>query len=168
VATKHTVEVTDASVVDGHFRATCTCTCGWQGGVAATKETVALSAAARARVQHLAADHPEQAPNGFFRPRAAARYQHPRSLSAAARQGKRWRRHAACACGWSDSVLGPSPRATARAARRLHVAHVDLQTGRAPWRDWVVLAVVVVVVLALIVALANEAIVASGGDPLWS
>ena len=165
MGTKYDVSVTEASVIDGHFRTSCVCTCGWQGEAEAVREAKALAAASRVRVDHLLEAHPKQAPSSFFRPRAAARYRHPRSLSAAALDGKRYVRHAACACGWTETVRARSPRATGRLARQHHLAHVNLQTGRTPVRDYVVMGVLVVLIGAIIATLAVVAIRESGGDP---
>ena len=117
------------------------------------------------RVDHLLEAHPKQAPSSFFRPRAAARYRHPRSLSAATQQGRRWVRYAGCACGWTDTVRGRSAGATAKIARAHHLEHVNLQTGRTPWRDYVVLVALVVLVVVVVGVLAAIAIRSGGGDP---
>lgn len=164
MATKYEVRVTAASVTDGRFRTTCACTCGWQGSVEEDRAPAALSAAAKARVDHLLEAHPKQTPSAFFRPRAAARYRHPRSISAAIQQGKRYRRHAACACGWTATVRGRTPRGTGHRARERHQAHVDLQTGRTPGRDYLVMGALVVLMGVLLVGLAMIAVQAGGGD----
>ncbi|MDO9457262.1 hypothetical protein [Nocardioides sp.] len=165
MATKYDVRVTEASASATRFHAVCACSCGWYGNAEATREPVALAEAARERVEHLLEAHPKQTPSAFFRPRAHARYKHPRSLSAASPHGKRWSRYAACACGWTDTVKAGSPDGAARVARARHRAHVQLQTGRTPWRDYAVMALVVLVVVGLCVALAVVAIEAAGGDP---
>ncbi|WP_340536802.1 hypothetical protein [Nocardioides sp. GXZ039] len=71
---KHEVQVTGASVLDGLYRTTCACSCGWTGESEESAEAGALAAAARVRLEHLVAAHPRQSPSSFFRPRAAARY----------------------------------------------------------------------------------------------
>ncbi len=165
MATKHDVRVTEATASATLFRAVCACSCGWSGAAEATHEPAALAEAARARVEHLLEAHPEQTPSAFFRPRAHARYHHPRSVSVATAHGRRWSRHAACACGWTETVRAGSPRGAARAARARHTAHVQLQTGRTPNRDYLVLVAVVLVVAAIFVAMAVAVIQAAGGDP---
>lgn len=165
MATKYDVRVTGATVSDEQFSTTCACSCGWQGSAAAPREPSALAAAAAERVEHLLEAHPKQAPSSFFRPRAAARYRHPRSVSVATRHGKRWSRYAACACGWTDTVRAGSPEGAARAARAHHRAHVQLQTGRTPWRDYVVMLSIVLVVAGVLAAIAVVAINSAGGDP---
>lgn len=165
MTTKYDVRVTEATVSDQHFRTQCSCTCGWQGSAEAAREPNALAAAAAERVDHLLQAHPQQAPSGFFRPRAAARYRHPRSVSVATQHGKRWSRYVACACGWTDTVRGGSPEGAARVARAHHRAHVQLQTGRSPWRDYVVMLSVVLVVAGVLVMMAVVAISSAGGDP---
>ncbi|WP_340536803.1 hypothetical protein [Nocardioides sp. GXZ039] len=42
---------------------------------------------------------------------------------------------------------------------------MNLQTGRSPWRDYVVLAGLVLLVVAVVLTLAALAISAGGGDP---
>lgn len=165
MATKHDVQVTEATASATVFRAVCACSCGWSGAAQATSEPTALAEAARARVEHLLGAHPGQAPSAFLRPRAHARYLHPRSVSVATAHGRRWSRHAACACGWTDTVRAGSPEAAARAARARHTAHVQLQTGRTPTRDYLVLVAVVLVVAAIIVAMALAVVEAAGGTP---
>lgn len=165
MATKYDVRVTEATVSESQFRTECACSCGWTGSAEAAREPHALAAAAAERVEHLLDAHPRQAPSAFFRPRAAARYRHPRSISAATQHGKRWSRYAACACGWTDTVRAGSPEGAARAARAHHRAHVQLQTGRSPWRDYVVLVSIVLVVAGVLAALAIVTITAAGGDP---
>ncbi len=165
MATRHDVQVTGASVLDGRYRTTCACTCGWQGESEEARQAGALAAAAKVRVDHLLEAHPRQAPSAFLRPRAAARYRHPRSISAAAQHGGGWVRYAGCACGWTETVRGRSAAATSKTARMHHLAHVNLQTGRAPSRDYVVLGALVVLAVALVAALAVIAVAASGGDP---
>lgn len=159
------VQVTEATSSATSFRAVCTCTCGWSGEAEAAREPVALAEAARARVEHLLDAHPRQAPSAFLRPRAHARYRHPRSISAATRHGKRWSRYAACACGWTDTVRAGSADGAARVARAHHRDHVQLQTGRTPVRDYAVMALVVLVVAAVLLTLAVVAVDAAGGDP---
>ena len=165
MATKYDVSVTEAVIDDAGFTTVCACDCGWQGSAHAEREPKALAEAARERLEHLLEAHPGQAPSTFLRPRAAARYRHPRSVSSATRHGKRFSRYAACACGWTDTVRGHSPEAAGRLARARHRAHVQLQTGRAPWRDYLVLVLVVLVVAAVLGAIAVAAITAAGGDP---
>lgn len=165
MGTRYDVRVTEATVSETSFRAVCACSCGWSGAAEAAREPAALAAAARERVDHLLQAHPDQTPSAFFRPRAHARYQHPRSISAATRHGKRWSRYAACACGWTDTVRAGSPEGAVRLARARHGDHVQLQTGRTPVRDYAVMAAVVLVVTAVLVALAVVAVEAAGGDP---
>ncbi|WP_148613876.1 hypothetical protein [Nocardioides rubriscoriae] len=165
MATKYDVRVTEASASATVFRTIYACSCGWSGAAEAPREAAALAAAARARVDHLLDAHPQQTPSAFLRPRTHARYRHMRSLSAASQHGRRWSRHAACACGWTDTVRAGSPEAAARAARARHESHVQLQTGRTPTRDYLVMAAVVLVVAAVLVAMAVAAIQAAGGDP---
>ncbi|WP_134767177.1 hypothetical protein [Nocardioides sp. 1609] len=165
MATNHDVRVTGASVLDGRYRTTCACTCGWTGESDEARQAGALAEAARIRVDHLLEAHPKQTPSSFFRPRAAARYRHPRSLSAATQQGRRWVRYAGCACGWTHTVHGRSAAATARIARTHHLEHVNLQTGRTPWRDYVVLVALLVLGVAVVGVLAAIAISSGGGDP---
>ena len=165
MATKYEVRVTDASVTGGRYRTTCACTCGWQGTVEDYWAPGALSAAARARGPPPARGAPQASPRVFFRPRAAARYRHPRALdqrpdpagpalSAPRRVCLRLDHH------------GPlrSPRGTGHRARERHQAHVDLQTGRTPGRDYLVMAGLVVLMAALLIGLAMIAIQAGGGD----
>lgn len=165
MASKHDVRVTEATASATTFRTTCACTCGWSGETEAASEAAALAAAARLRVEHLLAEHPRQQPSSFLRPRAHAHYRHPRSTSAAVAQQRRWSRHVACACGWTASVRAGSPRASARAARSRHLAHVQLQTGRTPVRDYAVMAAVVLVVTGVLLAAAVATVRVSGGDP---
>jgi hypothetical protein len=165
VATKYDVRVTEALVDDDGFTTVCSCDCGWQGGASAPREPHALAEAARERLEHLLEAHPGQAPSSFLRPRAAARYRHPRSISAATRHGKRFSRYVACACGWTDTVKAGSADSAARAARSRHTAHVQLQTGRTPWRDYAVMLLIVLVVAGVLVGIAIAAITAAGGDP---
>ena len=165
MATKHDVRVAETSATPECFRAVCVCSCGWSGEAEAAREPQALAAAARTRLEHLLEAHPRQAPSAFLRPRAHARYRHPRSISAATGQERRWSRHAACACGWTDTVRGRSPEAAARVARAHHGAHVQLQTGRTPPRDYAVMAAVVLVVGGVLATALLLAITAAGGDP---
>ncbi|WP_345456631.1 hypothetical protein [Nocardioides marinquilinus] len=156
--------MTEASVDGETYRTTCTCTCGWRGESSATGEAPALAAAARVRVDHLLDAHPRQAPIGFLRPRAAARYRHPRSISAPHQRGKRVQRHVACACGWTASARAGSNRGAARVARRRHTNHVTLQTGRTPLRDYAVMVAVVLGAGAVLVAMFAVAMQASGAE----
>ncbi|MEO9323214.1 hypothetical protein ABFT23_06960 [Nocardioides sp. C4-1] len=165
MSTKYDVRVTEATASATTFTTICSCSCGWQGRAEADREPVALAEAARERVDHLLEAHPKQAPSAFFRPRAAARYRHPRSVSVATQHGRRWSRYAACACGWTATVRAGSPAGAARVARARHGEHVQLQTGRTPWRDYLVMVFVVLVVAGVLAGLAIVAVSAAGGDP---
>ncbi|WP_139981477.1 hypothetical protein [Nocardioides litoris] len=165
MSTKYDVSVTAAIVDRDGFHATCSCDCGWQGTAYGDREPLALAEAARERLDHLLQAHPRQSPSARLRPRAAARYRHPRSVSAATAHGRRWSRYVGCACGWTATVRSGSAAAAARSARAKHRAHVTLQTGRAPWQDYLVLLAVLLVVAVVLTIGAVVVVTAAGEDP---
>lgn len=165
MGTRYDVRVTEAISSATHYDVGCACSCGWSSRRRLADEPQALAAAAGERLAHLLDAHPRQGPSAFVRPRAHARYRHPRTAGVATADGRRWARWTACGCGWSERVRGGSPAATARRARARHRVHLQLQTGRAPWRDYAVMAAVLLVVAGVLLALAVVAIQASGGDP---
>jgi len=166
---KYVVEVTEASVCHDDsevtYRTTFACTCGWTGTAGGDTSARAIQGAATARIDHLLEAHPKQAPSTFFRPKARARYVHARAISAAVEESNRFRREAACACGWTGSARGRTADRAGQDARALHRAHLHLETGASPARDYIVLVGLVVVIGVLMVAMAVVAIQASGGDP---
>ena len=143
----------------------CACSCGWSGSAEAPREPTPW---------------PRRPPSGSStcsrRTRASsrrrssgpgphARYRHPRSISVATQHGKRWSRHVACACGWTDPGARRLPERQRPGGAGAAPGHVQLQTGRTPVRDFAVMAAVLLVVAGVLVAIAVAAVRAAGGDP---
>lgn len=163
MATKFAVEVTTTDVASGRQETTCSCSCGWSLTTTAASASMASQVAARARANHLQDAHPRQSRPSA--PRPAVRRgpsQHTPIMGAAFKDGITWTRSLACRCGWERVASARTPFQADKALRSQHRRHVNEVTDRAPLRDYVLLLVLIAVVGALCLALADVAIRVSG------
>lgn len=149
MATRYMVRVASSTTDASGHGSTVRCTCGWSTLVSAPTSVETIQRASEARADHIADAHPGQ----VIRTGPVVATGHELTIGAPTKQDHLWTRHAVCGCTWTATVSERTPDRVATALRARHRDHLIHETGRAPLRDYVVMAALVAVVAVVMLLL---------------